>query len=216
MTEHTVQLADALEIQLQDQLAVHANGKLGGLGFYKGIAVAVPADPGAETDEARDLDPALRPVDSAHRLLKEAIDLRHGLEQRLAEEIEPLAHLVGDLRLVDPDLVGLPQDLDLGQDLLESVLELLVVELAAVQILADQKDPPEGLQGRASLRLGGMGGEDRQIDQVLEQTLEVFRAHTVVLEPSRHVVEGADPEPLPRRDQIHAGEIGVELLGGID
>ncbi len=168
MAEHPPQGSDAREIRLQHQLMVHAHRQLRGLRLDEGVAVPVTADPGTKADEARHPNPAIRPVDPPHRPLQLTVDVRHRVEQGLAKEIEPLAHLVGDLGLVHPHLVGLPQDLDLGDDGPEPILQLLFVELLPVQVLGDQEDAPECLGDGAPLGLGRVGGEHRQIDQVLE------------------------------------------------
>jgi hypothetical protein len=153
---------------------VHAHRQLRGLRLDEGVAVAVAADPGAETDEARHPDAARRPIDPPHRPLQIAVDLGDRHEQGLPKEVETLAHLVGDLGLVQAHVVGLPQDLDLGDDRLEPLLQLLLVELAPMQVLGHQEDAAKGLQDGAPLGLGGVGGEHRQIDQVLQQALEVL------------------------------------------
>ena len=215
MTEHPAQILETLQIGFQDQLGMHAHRQLGGLGLDEGIAVAVAADPGTEADETRHPDAAAGAIVAPHRLLQEAIDPGHGLEQRLAEEMQPAPDLVGHLRLVDAHLVGLPQDLDLGQDLLELVLQLLLVELEPVQILSGEEDAPEGLGDGPAARLGRMGGEHRQIDQMLQQALEVLGTDAVLLELAHRVVERADPQPLAGGDHVHARQMRVQLLGDV-
>ena len=198
VAQHPRQLADPPQVFLQHQLVVHAHRQLGGLGLDEGVAVPIAADPGAEADEAGDPDAAGRSVGTANRPLQIPVDLRYRLEQGLPEEVEPLAHLIGDLGLVQPHVVGLPKDLDLGDDGLAPLLQLLLVELAPVQVPGDQEDAAEGLEDGAPLGLRGVRGEHRQIDQMLQQALEVLGSDAFVMELAHRVVQGAHPEPLAR------------------
>mgnify|MGYP001126659847 CR=1 FL=1 len=115
-----------------------------------------------------------------------------------------------------PHLVRLPEDLDLGKDGAELFLRLVLVETAGAQILGQQEDAAKGLQDGAALGLGGMGREDRQIDQLGEQALKTLGADPRGLELAHRMIEGAQPEGAALADLTHAVPVAMHLLGGAD
>ena len=181
MTQHASQVADPVDIGLQHQGVMHAHRQGRGLRLDEGVPIPVAADPGAKADEAGDAEVGLGPIDPPRHPLQASVDLGHGLEEGLAEEVEPLLDLVRNLGLVDPDLVRLPQDLDLGKDGPQALLRLLVVEAAGAQVLGQQKDAAEGFEDSAALGLGGVGGKDREVAQVIEEALQLPGAHALRL-----------------------------------
>ena len=181
VAQHPPQVADPLDVFLQHQPVVHARRQGRGLRLDEGIPVPVAADPGAEAEETGDAEVGLGAIDPPGDPLQASVDLGHGLEEGLAEEVEPLLDLVGDLGFVDPHLVRLPQDLDLGEDGPQALLGLLLVEAAGTQVLGQEEDAAEGFEDGAALGLRGMGGEDRQIEQTVQEALQLPGTHALRL-----------------------------------
>ena len=88
-------------------------GLEGGLGGDERVAVAVAADPGAEAHERGGAAGATPGGVGLQRVVEQAVDPRHDLEQRLVEDAHRRAHLVERRRPGRAERRGAPERVDL-------------------------------------------------------------------------------------------------------
>ncbi len=144
----------------------HVPGDVGG---DVGVAVAVAADPGAEGQRAGgggqgDADA----VELGGEVLEDVAD---GVRVELVEVVDGVAGLVGGLGAGHPQLVGLPQQVDV---LGEAQVGAAPVARAGDGGVEQLGDAAELVEDAASGGLGGVGGEDGAYAQVLDGLPEVL------------------------------------------
>ncbi len=131
------------------------------------------------------------------------------------KEVEPLAYLVGNLRLVHPHLIRFPKNLDLAQNFRHPVLLFFGVQHRAAPIQHEQEDPALRLQRGTALGLRWMGGEYGQVQQLVQQGLEALGAGALLRELTQGVVEGSPPESPAGADAGPARQEGLHLFGDV-
>ena len=165
--EHVAQRIHAAQVFAQDLTVLHAHGQSGGFRFYEGVAVAVAAGPGTEAQVTGDGDIRRRlfTVDPDQGPFHLAIGGGDGIEQAFTEVVEVVGDLVPYLRALDPDLIGLPEDVYLVLQLRDDLLSLFLAQSVVIQRLRGDEDAAQGLHHGAAARLGWVGGEYRHIGQ---------------------------------------------------
>jgi hypothetical protein len=129
-------------------------------------------------------------------MLQFAVELRHDVHERRAEEDEARADLVEHRRRSRPEVVRSPQLLDRRPELEPCELEVAGQERALVEVAHEGEDAGELLHRRPAPRLGGMSGEHEANLRATEERLERTSARAPVRE---------DPEPLLERSSPHGG-----------
>ena len=102
------------------------------------------------------------------RAIHLAIDGGERREQGVVEEGEDRSHLVQRLRSMASDRIGKPQPGDLFREPPVDLVLLGPIELHALPCGQQIPDPPEVLDDRAALRLGGVGGKDGHDQEPLD------------------------------------------------
>ncbi|MDR6117543.1 hypothetical protein QE370_000727 [Aeromicrobium sp. SORGH_AS981] len=175
------------------------------------VAVAVAAGPRAEAQRSgrrRQLDADARglPVE----LVEQA---RHDLRRDRAQVVDGGTRLVERLGLDDPQLVGLPQQVDqLGQTSLvgRGVRGGATRVLEVAHDLGDLAQQP---QHRAPARLGGVGGEHGAVLHAGEHVGQLLGRQAAVGEGLLDAPEGARERALAAQRQLLPA---VQLLGDVD
>ena len=214
------QLAHPAQILAQHLLMLHAYRRAGGVRFDEGVAIPVTTNPGAEGEEAGHTDravaatfPAIDPLDY---LFQVAIGLGDRHEQTLVKIVEPVFYLVANLWFQHPNLIGAPQDLDLGLQGVDDLLFLLLGQAVAVQPFAGEEDAAQSLHDDPPLGFGGVGGEYRDVAQLVEHLLELLRGDPFGLEFPQHRVERTAPQLATAPDAAPALAVLIGLLSDID
>jgi hypothetical protein len=130
--------------------------------------------------------------------LQRAVHLRHDLEERRAHHAETVAHLVERGRSAVAHDVGEPEALDLRGDRRDAGLALARHEPAVLHAIQLARDRRELVEHRAPPRLARVRGEDGQDQRMLEDRLDLCRAHPA----------------LAQRAQGRLGRLGRQLRGG--
>ncbi len=166
-----------------------------------GVAVAVATDPGAEAERAHvggQVDPERH--EPVAQLLE---DVGQGTGRQPLEVVDDVAGLVGRLGLLEPDLVGEPQQL---HRLLEPARPTRVVGL-----LQQGGDATQLVDRRAPGDLGRVGGEDGTHGDLLEQRRDLVGTDPGLLD--------AGDRPLEPAALLGAGAgqgaAAVDLLGDV-
>ncbi len=137
------------------------------------VAVAIAADPRAEGEHRRRIHMRFA-VGVGHGFFQIAIDLRHAGEQRRTEVIQPVTNFILDRGPRSPQLLGLPQNLDILADMLFDLLALQGIGVAEGQFVEPLEDAAQGIQHRPRLGLGGMRGEHRDERQRLQPAHQII------------------------------------------
>ena len=189
-------------------VGLHLKRPSGHLGGDVRVAVPVAADPGAEPDRdlvGRQLDAEAPDLDGD---LVEQVG--HDAAEQLVEVVDDRACLVDGVGAVQPQLVGLPQQVhDLGEPALEPVL-LVAGDPRIVALLEDLGDGPHLAQDGPP---GGLRGVRREHGAQLEPVEDV--ADEVAVEVG--VGEPGD-RPVQRPARLCSGRElvdPVDLLGDV-
>ena len=119
-----------------------------------------------------------------------------------------------DLGLVDPHLIGFPEDLNLDRSS-RRIASSSSCQLVILQAFTGDEDAAQILHQGAALGLGGVGGEDGQIDQLVEQLLQLLFIQPLGVEFAQYRIERAGPERTA--DTHHAAALLVleRLFGDV-
>ncbi len=205
-----VQPLDLAQVQL-GRLPARQQADLGGDRRRDvGVAVAVAAHPGAEAHRGRvERQPLAGGVEQ--RPIQLAQVGGQGVPQDLIEQHQPGPGLVDRGGAPAPQLIGLPDGLDLAPQVLRRRRPLLGQQVGPVARRQRLGDAPVLLQQGPARRLGGVGGQHQ---------LHVQRAHRLVQPLGRHPAlqepgEGLGDGPAgPRRAQALAPQPHPVLLLG--
>jgi hypothetical protein len=154
-------------------------------------------------------------IQATYRLFQVAVGGRDGGEQAFVEIEQPVADLVFHLGLAQPYLVGLPEDLDMHQQLGVDFLALGLAQAQVVELLGGHEDAAQGVHDGTALGFGGVGGEHRDIAAMVEQLLQLRPADAAFGEVAQGVVEGAYPEGAAGTRLAPAQAMLVGLLGDV-
>ena len=121
--ERPHQLVDPAAVAAQAGQPVLEQRAVGDVVGDERIAVAVAADPGAELEERRH-DPLLARIVLRQHPLDLVQQVGHRLEQGLVEEVQSPEHLLGHGRLLQAELAGEPEQLDLVPEPVDQRLAL--------------------------------------------------------------------------------------------
>src|SRR5207247_1751246 len=163
------QIAEPLPVPAQAGEAVVVQRATGHVVRDEGIAVAIPADPGAELEEGRHGERRVR-IGPRQRTLQLVPQLGHDVEQVLGDEVQPPGELLLHRRLLEAQLAGEPQQLDLRAEVVDQGAALAGHELgrrAGVELLA----PQHALE----LRLVGPNHVDEAVEEQVGCALQVIR-----------------------------------------
>ena len=169
------------------------------------VAVAVTADPGAEREHwrlGRDLDSigcgrrGELPDDVAGRSHGQVVEVEQGVSR-----------LVSHLRLTEPQLIGLPQQVDgLGDR---------AVGVGGARNVEQLGDPSQLDQDRAPGRLGRVRGEHGSGADAGEAGTHLGRSHVTGLQSSPDRDPGLDQRPTGRGPGQRLGAGAVHLLDDV-
>ena len=157
---------------------------------HEGVAVAVAADPRAEAEHHRQLQRLAGEL-LRERGLDAAVELRHDVEQVLVEEVQAPGHFLIDRGLVELQLAGEPQQLDLVADRAGEVLALAVGPARRLQVEQAQVDAAVAFEHRHALGLGRVRGDDRADAQAAQRLADLLRIEPGLDGGVEHVREGA-------------------------
>ena len=128
-------------------------------GVDEGVAVTVPADPGAEPHEGWDGGCGAAGVIAEQPVVEVAVDGGNCLEQGLVEDAHNGADLVQRGGLVGAELGGAPEGVHLGEEEAAVVGEGGVAEAGVVAFGHEDGDAADRGRDRAAARLRGVGRE---------------------------------------------------------
>ena len=179
---------------------------------HAGVPVAVAAHPGAETN--------LR-----HRLLQqrriEARRLPGGAQplvepgqhrgENVAQVVEDIAPLVGDLRFREEDFTRAPEPLQRGLGLHAQAVFIGVREQRALALLDELENGAMLVQHGKALGLGGVGGQHRLHPQGAEQSGDLAAGKAPLLQPGQRLA----PESVLGGHALLALAARAHLRGGI-
>ena len=185
-------------------LALQVEDRRGVLGADVGVAVAVAADPAAEAQRPRPRRQLEARLPQLAGELVEHVGDRGGGE--LVEVVDGVARLVDDVGAGDPDLVGLPEQVDrLFQPRQHLALGALVAA-RPVERVEQRGDLAQLGEHGAARRLGRVRGEDRARLQPGEHRLDLVPRQ----------LGGGDPRHRPGQPAAVAAAAGGEVAPAVD
>ena len=160
------QLGDLRNVVPQDRFLVQANGVAGHIVRDVGVAVPVSADPRAESQEGGD---GARPlVVAGQGPLEAAINLRHDLEEGVADHPQAVTDFILHGGAVVADDVGEPERFDLGGDGVERLLAFARHEphiFEPVELLCDRVEFFQHSSPAGFTRMGRKYGKHERASQ---------------------------------------------------
>jgi hypothetical protein len=210
------QSLDVEEVVVDDHLVLAVQRLAHGLGVHVGVAVHVAADPGAESQDARQLARLHR---RSPGLLQRGgqflVETRDDPVQHLGEIEQHVLALVRDGQPLARVLLGLPARRELGADLLPGRAALGGRDRRIEPVEHQPRDALLLAQHRAARRLGRMGGEHR-VDRDRLQPLEHLRQRAALaVQALQHVLESARLRMRRVVQVLAATTDPVDLLGEI-
>ena len=192
---------------------VRLDGMLEYLGRHEGIAVTIPADPRAHTDEAGGVDRGAESLGG--QLLDLGLEARHDGEQARGVVPQRLVHLVVDPEFRESQDGRLPQ----GEDLVADLGLHLGHRRAGVDdeaaVLEQVGDPFDDIEDRLATYLGGVSGEHRRDAHAAEREGHLVRS---VLRPEKGGDgrgDSAGAFGAPGIEVETASSLEVEILRGV-
>ena len=140
------------------------------------IAVPVPADPAADLEKRRHVERCVG-VGTTERLLELVRQLGDDAEQVLVDEVQPPGELLLDRRLLEAQLAGEPQQLDLGPDVVDQRAALPGRPARGFQVHQAPVDAAVLFQHGHALGFGGVRRDDRSDAQSGHQGADLFGRH---------------------------------------
>ena len=181
------------------------------LGRHARVAVAIAADPRVPSQERFE---RRRPRAAAVRV-EPAVHLPvHGRERgedRLVEQRQHGAHLVERLGPMAADRVRAPQARDLLAHPSPDLLLLGDPERPILELFQQRADPPQVLDDRAPLRLGGVRGQHgRDAEVTHRRRIRVERGDRIADRLPRAAPFAQGPDAVALLGQVHQLEVARE------
>ncbi len=179
VAEPPPEVGDPVEVVVQEAFLLESDRIGGGVRRDAWVAVAVAADPGAESEE-RGHSPVSVGIDPAQARFDGPIDPGNDLQQVLLDHAEPLLDLVLDGRPRVADGVGQPEGLDLLGDRGDGPLAVDRDDHGVFQAVELASDARQFLQDRSPSSLAGVRGEDRADQGPIEVLGDLVRVNPPV------------------------------------
>ena len=180
------QMVGPADVLFENDLGLHAQRLARGIRGNERIAVAVAADPGAETNKAGHRNDGAAvfvfAIDVNHGALEVTIIGGNGLEQAALKIVQAHLDFVGDARFVRANLVGQPQQFDLQ---LQRVHQVVVFEGAEARIrqrVDDFEDLALVIHDGAAAGLGRVRGKHGLVEQAVEQCRQLIGFDALLVE----------------------------------
>ncbi len=150
-------------VVVDDEVPRDAQRVAGASGRDVRIAIAISANPRAEMQKlGKPRFPGLGAVKIGQRLFQFRVQARHGFKQHHREIVETHVNLVAHRRLLEADLIGLPQGRDFLQNFRFVFQRVRLRQKNVVEPLEQPRDAPPLQPDGMSRNFGGMRREYRR------------------------------------------------------
>ncbi len=194
-----------LDVGAEDDAVLAIQGLADGLAVHVRVAVHVAADPGAKSDDARQLDRLrIDAVQLLQRLGDLLVKVRHHPVQHFTQVEQHMLALIGHRETLTRVILGLPGRGDLGAHPIpdrarfarrQGRIQPVEQQLGYALLLA-QHGAPGGF--------GGMGGEHRLDLQLRQDGHDVIQGEPCGLERAERILDAAGLRPAAVLEEVIA------------
>ena len=204
-----------VEVVREDDASLRSNRMLQRLGDHVGIAVAIAADPGAETQERRQVQLVARAEALSQISFQRGIELGHLGQKCVAVIGEPIVDFVEDAQLGQSQHRRLPQSQHFAIEPDLQRIRLVGRQNDAVAPLQQPRDLALAIENAFPLHLGGMRGQHRAHQRIVEPARKRAATDPRLRQPIERVQETSDLRCGARQRMDAAAAVLMHVLGDV-